>query len=134
MTRDEYDRYLACFNARDYRAMCGFYAPDVVLRMLGYAIVSRQGILDFYGFFHRHVRETIRITRFVSDSEFLAIEAPTRLEAIEALTAEDLKRAGFGRLVTLDKGMTVELQNMIHYDLRGGLFTEIRVGVYDPGA
>lgn len=132
MNRRDYDRYLACFNARDYDAMCAFYADDVALNMLGYAIRGARGIRDFYAFFHAHVRESIRVTRFASTDTFLAIEAPTRLEAFKALTMDDLKRAGFERLVALEVGQVVELQNMINYDLRDGKFTEIRIGVYMP--
>lgn len=132
MERRDYDRYLSCFNARDYEAMCSYYADDVALNMLGYSIQGKQGILGFYAFFHGHVRETIRVTRYASTDSFLAIEAPTRLEAFKALRREDLARAGFERLVALEAGQIVELQNMINYDLRDGKFTEIRIGVYIP--
>jgi hypothetical protein len=61
MERHRYDEYLARFNARDYRGVLEFYAPRFEVRFAGVTLRGPQHLLDFYGFLHQYLAETITI-------------------------------------------------------------------------
>jgi len=132
MHRSQYDDYLAKFNARDYEGVLGYYADDFEIVFAGYRLRGREEMLRFYGFFHRHVRESIALDAYVADANMVVIEARVRLEFVEDLTPEALRQAGFGRLVGLPKGAVVELPQFIHYHRdRAGKFTRALCAVFE---
>jgi ketosteroid isomerase-like protein len=53
MTREDYDRYVAAFNARDYDAVFDFYAEHPKMAFFGIEITSREQFMELYGFMHR---------------------------------------------------------------------------------
>jgi ketosteroid isomerase-like protein len=120
MDRATYDRYLACFTARDYDGVLAFYADDFVLEFAGYRFTTKAQVKAFYGFFHQYVDESIVVTAFLADATRVALEAVVRLEGRRALDAATLEAAGYGRLVPLAIGQVVEIPQFIHYHLRGG--------------
>ena len=66
MTREDYERYAAAFNARDYDAVFDFYAENPRMAFFGVEITTREQLRAFYTFLHTYVRETITIERFAS--------------------------------------------------------------------
>lgn len=59
MTREDYERYVRAFNARDYDTVFDFYADRPQLAFFGVEITTREQLKDFYGFLHHYVRETV---------------------------------------------------------------------------
>lgn len=131
MDRSRYQDYLAKFNARDYAGVLGYYADDFEIVFAGYRLRGREGMLRFYRFFHRYVRESIALDAYAASDGMVAIEARVRLEFLEDLTPEALKQAGFERLVGLPKGAVVELPQFIHYHLVDGKFTRALCSVLE---
>ena len=122
MTRNDYEAYLAAFNARDYDAVLEFYGPDPEIRFAGYCLRGRDAVRSFYAFFHRYVRESITYDRLIANDQMLVIEAVVRLEAIDDLTPQLLAAQGLARLFPLKAGQVIEVPQFIHYDLDQGKF------------
>ena len=80
MTREDYERYAAAFNERDYDAVFDFYADNPRLAFFGIEITTREELRAFYTFLHRFVRETITIERFASSDELAAVEGVVRMK------------------------------------------------------
>src|SRR5690606_37575141 len=94
MTREDYERYAAAFNARDYDAVFDFYAENPRMAFFGIEITTREQLRDFYTFLHAHVHETVTVERFASSEELAAVEALVRIEAFAELTREALDSRG----------------------------------------
>lgn len=120
MTREDYDRYVRAFNARDYDAVFDFYVDDPCIAFFGVEIRTRTDLKRFYGFLHRYVRETITIERFASSADLAAVEGVVRVEGIEDLDAERLAANGMPGLFPIAKGEVQEMRQYIHYHLRDG--------------
>lgn len=120
MTREDYERYAAAFNARDYDAVFDFYAESPRMAFFGIEITNRQQLRDFYGFLHQYVRETIRIEKFASSKELAAVEGIIRIEALEDLTREMLDANGMQQFLPIAKGEVQEMRQYIHYHLENG--------------
>jgi hypothetical protein len=118
MTRDDYERYAAAFNARDYDAVFDFYAENPRMAFFGIEITTREQLRAFYTFLHRFVRETIAIERFASSDELAAVEAMIRIEGIETLTRETLDANGMEQFFPVAKGEVQEMRQYIHYHLK----------------
>lgn len=120
MTREDYERYAAAFNARDYDAVFDFYAENPRMAFFGIEIASREQLRAFYTFLHRFVRETIRVERFASSAELAAVEGVIRIEGIEDLTRETLDANGMGQFFPIRAGEVQEMRQYIHYHLKEG--------------
>ena len=120
MTRDDYERYAAAFNARDYDTVFDFYAENPRMAFFGIEITTREQLRAFYTFLHRYVRETIAIERFASSDEFAAVEGLIRLEGIADLTREVLDAQGMQQFFPIRAGEVQEMRQYIHYHLRNG--------------
>ena len=120
MTREDYDRYVAAFNARDYDAVFDFYAEHPKMAFFGIEITSRDQLKDFYGFMHRYVKETVTVERFAGSDELAAVEAIVRIEATDDLTREILDARGMGQFFPIGKGEVQEMRQYIHYHLKDG--------------
>lgn len=120
MNRATYDRYLACFNARDYDGVLAFYADAFVLEFAGLRFTTRDQVKRFYAFLHAHLDESIHVTAFVSDGQLAALEGIVRIEGKVDLTAEALTAAGYPSLFPLARGQVLEIPQFIHYHLRDG--------------
>jgi hypothetical protein len=125
MTREDYERYAAAFNARDYDAVFDFYAERPKLAFFGIEIGTRQQLRDFYGFLHQYVRETIRIERFASSAELAAVEGIIRIEGIQDLTREVLDARGMQQFFPIAAGEVQEMRQFIHYHLTAGKITSV---------
>ena len=120
MTRDDYERYAAAFNARDYDTVFDFYAENPRMAFFGIEITTREQLRAFYTFLHRYVRETIAIERFASSDELAAVEGLIRLEGIADLTREVLDAQGMQQFFPIRAGEVQEMRQYIHYHLRNG--------------
>ena len=125
MNRDDYDRYVEAFNARDYDTVFDFYAPDPRLAFFGVEITTRDQLKAFSSFLHRYVRETVTVERFAGSDELAAIEAIVRVEATDDLTRETLDAQGLQQFHPIAKGEVQEMRQYIHYHLRDGKITSV---------
>jgi hypothetical protein len=120
MTRNDYDRYVAAFNARDYDAVFDFYAENPRLAFFGVEITTRDQLKDFYGFMHSYVQETVTVERFAGSDELAAVEAMVRIEATDDLTREALDARGLEQFFPIAKGEVQQMRQYIHYHLADG--------------
>lgn len=125
MTREDYDRYAAAFNARDYDAVFDFYTDDPRMEFFGIRITSREELRAFYSFLHRFVRETITVERFAASEELAAVEGVIRIEGIADLTREILDAQGMHQFAPIAAGEVQELRQYIHYHLEGGRIARV---------
>lgn len=125
MTRDDYDRYVAAFNARDYDGVFDFYVDSPDMAFFGVEIRSREDLKGFYSFLHTFVKETITVERFASSDELAAVEAIVRIEAYKDLTGDILEEKGY-QLFPIAKGEVQEMLQFIHYHLRDGKIEQVR--------
>jgi ketosteroid isomerase-like protein len=101
MTRQDYERYAAAFNARDYDAVFDFYDENPRMAFFGIEIRTREQLREFYTFLHRFVRETITVERFAASEELVAVEGTIRIEGIEDLTRETLEHGAVFALAVI---------------------------------
>jgi len=120
MTRDDYERYAAAFNARDYDAVFDFYAENPRMAFFGIEITTRQQLRDFYSFLHQYVRETVVIEKFASSEELAAVEGIVRIEGLRDLTREILDENGMQQFFPVAQGEVQEMRQYIHYHLENG--------------
>jgi hypothetical protein len=120
MTREDYERYAAAFNARDYDAVFDFYAENPRMAFFGIEITTREQLRAFYTFLHRYVRETISIERFASSDELAAVEGTIRIEGIADLTREVLDAHGMQAFFPIRAGEVQEMRQYLHYHLKNG--------------
>jgi len=125
MTRDDYERYAAAFNARDYDAVFDFYAENPRMAFFGIEITTRQQLRDFYSFLHAYVRETITVEKFASSDELAAIEGIIRIEAFRELSREVLDANGMQQFFPIALGEVQEMRQYIHYQLEGGKIAKV---------
>lgn len=125
MTREDYDRYVAAFNTRDYDAVFDFYAENPRMAFFGIEITTRDQLKAFYGFMHRYVKETVTVERFAGSDELAAVEAIVRIEATDDLTREVLDGRGMEQFFPIAKGEVQEMRQYIHYHLEGGKIASV---------
>lgn len=132
MNRADYDRYLAAFNAKDYDAVCDFYAQPMNMDFFGISIRSREDMKRFYGFLHAHVHESVRVLNFASSDTLTAVDAIVRIEAYRDLTREVLEANGCGGLHPIMAGETQELRQFIFYTIRDGKIAKVECAMLPP--
>lgn len=120
MTREDYERYAAAFNARDYDTVFDFYAERPRMAFFGIEITTRAQLKEFYGFLHQYVRETVTIERFAGSDELAAVEAIVRIEGIADLTPEILAERGMPQFFPIKTGEVQQMRQYIHYHLKDG--------------
>jgi len=133
MNRSDYDRYLTLFNARDYDGVLDHFAESFELVFAGYLFRTRDEVRRLYAFLHGYVDERVTVHSFVSDARMAALEADVRLEGLEDMTPELMKRHGLERIATLRKGEVVTIPQFIHYhfDDRGKIVRAL-CAVFEP--
>lgn len=120
MTREDYERYAAAFNARDYDTVFDFYAERPRMAFFGIEITTRAQLKEFYGFLHQYVRETVTVERFAGSDELAAVEAIVRIEGIADLTSEILAERGMPQFFPIKTGEVQQMRQYIHYHLKDG--------------
>lgn len=127
MNKEEFERYVSVFNARDYETLhASFFAPDVRLQTLGYVLDGQDAIRRFYGFFHEYINEALAVVGFHSFAEdgFFA-EIRMTLTANKAFTSEVAEANGFARLPAIPLGASYATTLFIKYRLKDGKFHRI---------
>ncbi len=120
MTREDYERYVAAFNARDYDTVFDFYAERPRMAFFGIEIATRDQLKEFYGFLHHYVKETMTVERFAGSDELAAVEGIVRVEGIKDLTPEILAERGMPEFFPIKLGEVQEMRQYIHYHLKDG--------------
>ena len=120
MTRKDYERYAAAFNAREYDTVFDFYAEKPKMAFFGIEITTRDQLKEFYGFLHQYVKETVTIERFAGSDELAAVEGSVRVEGIKDLTPEILAERGMPQFFPIKLGEVQEMRQYIHYHLKDG--------------
>lgn len=132
MNRADYDRYLAAFNAKDYDAVCDFYAQPMGMDFFGVSIRSREDMKRFYGFLHAHVHESVSVLNFASSDTLTAVDAIVRIEAYRDLTPEVLEANGCGGLFPIMAGAVQELRQFIFYTITDGKIAKVECAMLPP--
>lgn len=135
MNLEQYQRYVAAFNNRDYDTLHAFFAEDVVLETLGYEIQGKAGIRRFYDFFHDHVRETVTLRHYVAGAGIDFADVVIRFEGLKDLTPQRLALEGYPKMTPVPQGGVAEVAFFIAYHSGpDGRISRIRCAVLEPVA
>ena len=129
MLLSDYERYLACFNARDYAGVLGFWSEDFDASFAGVTLRNGADLMNFYRFFHEHVSEQITVLDFVSNERLVALRVNVRIEGLKDLTAEALAHAGYAGLYPVRAGQVIQIPELILYELESGKFKKVYCGI-----
>lgn len=121
MTKDDFHRYLTCFNNKLYDKLVPYYADDVVLELPTFTLAGPQAIVAFYQDFHAYVREFVEANYLVMDECGIAVEMYSEFECLRDYPSEK---------IPFRKGEIRRLLNFVHYDLAGEKFKNVRVARY----
>jgi hypothetical protein len=130
MTREDYERYVTAFNARDYDAVFDFYAEKPRMAFFGVEITTRDQLKEFYGFLHQFEKETVTVERFAGSDELAAVEAIVRIEGIADLTREELDARGLQQFFPIHRGDVQEMSQYIHYHLKDGKIESVGCALF----
>ena len=113
--------YASAFSNADYDRFSSYYTDDVVLELNAMPLIrGKDGIVGFYSKMFGQVRESIVPHSILADDRHVALDATSRFTAIE--DAPDFV------VGALAKGEYIEVRVFVHYELRDGLISHIRVG------
>lgn len=132
MNREAYERYCAAFNARDYDAVCDFYADDMAMTFFGVDLRSREQMKRFYGFLHAYVRESVTVLNFAASDTLTAVDAIVRVEAFRDLDRQTLDANGLAKFFPIRAGEVQEMRQFIYYTLRDGKIARVECGFPVP--
>jgi ketosteroid isomerase-like protein len=132
MNRDDYNRYLAAFNAKDYDGVADFYADPINMDFFGISLRSRQDLKDFYSFLHSYVHESVTVRNFASSDTLTAIDGIVRIEAYRDLSREILDEHGATGFYPMTAGQVFELRQFIFYTIRDGKIAQTECAMLPP--
>lgn len=131
-TREDYERYVAAFNARDW-ALETFFTDDFALETGGFLVQGKQSFRDFYAFVHSYVRETVHLIHFFPGEAAFAANVRINFFGLRDLTVEVLAKAGYAAMTPVARGASVDVEFIIVYELTpAGLIHHIKGAVYLP--
>jgi hypothetical protein len=128
----DYDRYLAAFNARQYEAVCDFYAEPMDMEFFGVRLRSRADMQRFYAFLHSYVKESVTVRNFASSSTLTAVDAIVRVEAFRDLDGETLAAQGCAGFFPVKAGEVQEMRQFIFYTLLDGRIAKVECAIAPP--
>lgn len=135
MTEQDYLRYLAAFNARDYSALETFFADDFALENAGFVVRGKPAFREFYRFFHAFCRETVTFRQFFPGRGSFVANVIIRFEGLQELSAGVLESNGYPGMTPVPRGAVVDVEFLILYELNAdGLIQHIKGAVYVPAA
>ena len=135
MIEDDYHRYIAAFNARDYAALETFFADDFVLENAGFAVRGKQAFRDFYAFFHEFCREEVEFKGFFPGDQGFVANVVIHFTGLKELSQSELDARGYPGMTPVPVGVRVPVEFYIHYKLNGdGLIQHIKGAVWVPEA
>lgn len=78
MTREDFETYIAAFNARDFAGFSRFYADNVEFNLGDRKqIIGPQGIVDFYTGVFDHISEELEIKELIVAPDGAALHSRT---------------------------------------------------------
>ena len=119
MKREAFEDYIRRFNERDTTAFEDYLSPSVRVRNGTLEFTGIQGMKDHYALVWETFRETLRVERFVSDEDTVAIQMHAHFDAL----ADD-DDSLFG---PVREGETFDFRGLIMYRLEDGKFADIKV-------
>lgn len=122
-TRADLERYIACFNAKDYAGQIAHYAPDVEYKVGTLTLSRPQDIADFYRDFHAHADEHVDLRLFTQTDDTIGAVLATRFEPFR-----DYLKHG----LDFRAGQPISIVTLAFYRLKDGQIHRIRMGRY-PG-
>lgn len=135
MTEQDYHRYIAAFNARDYATLESFFADDFVLENAGFAVRGKAAFRDFYAFFHEYCREEVEFRGFFPGEGGFVANVIIHFTGLQELSQGELDRRGYSGMTPVPVSVTVPVEFYIHYILDDdGLIHRIKGAVWVPEA
>ena len=132
MNRDAYERYLACFNSKDYDGVADFYAEPMKMDFFGVSIRSREDLTRFYTFLHSYVKESVRVLNFAASDTLTAVDGIVRIEAICDLTQDVLDANGASAFHPMEAGQILEMRQFIFYTTKAGKIVQTDCALMPP--
>lgn len=133
MTEDDYHRYIAAFNARDYATLETFFADDFVLESAGFRLVGKQAFRDFYAFFHSYCQEDVFFKGFFPRENDFVANVLIRFTGLRDLSPEVLAERNYSGMTPVPEGGEVDVEFYIHYILGDdGLIKKIKGATWMP--
>lgn len=133
MTEEDYHRYIAAFNARDYDTLETFFADDFVLESAGFRVIGKKAFRDFYAFFHSYCREEVIFKGFFPGTDEFIANVLIRFTGIRDLSPEVLAEKNYSGMTPVPKDVSVDVEFYIHYILRSdGLIRKIKGATWMP--
>lgn len=117
--RRAFAEYTRAFSNADFDAFSRFYTDDVRCELPSAVLERREGIVSFYREMFRTVRESLTLHQLVADEAGLAADVTSQFTAIED--------APNFVVAALRKGEFVRVRVFVHYTLRDGKISHIRV-------
>ena len=99
---------------------------------LGNVLSGQQAIRDFYGFFHKYVREHIDLIKYYPTEGGFWVHVAMRLDAFDDLSPEVLAANGIARMPAIPKGTVYENEMFIHYEVENDRLKLLRCAEYIP--
>jgi len=113
--------YCSAFSNADFERFSSYYTDDVVLELGSVPpLLGKDAIVGFYQKMFARVRENITPHSALADDDVIALDATARFTAV--VDAPDFV------VGALEKGEYIEVRVFVHYELRDGLISYIRVG------
>lgn len=132
MNVEQFEKYTAAFNSRDYDALLDFYSDDFVFQLSGNEIRGKAALRKLYEFYHQYVRETLTVRRFVEGDGFDMADVVIRFEGLRDLTPERLQGAGFGFMPPIAAGAAMDVNFFATYEGADGKIQRLRCAVFEP--
>jgi hypothetical protein len=119
--RQAYMEYARAFSNADFDRFSQYYTDDVVCELRsGIVLEGKEGIVNFYREMFKTVRESLTLHHLIADDAGLAADITSQFTAIED--------APHFVVAPLKKGEFVRVPVFVHYTLRDGKISHIRVG------
>lgn len=133
MTEEDYHRYIAAFNARDYGGLEQFFADDFVLENAGFRVAGKPAFRAFYAFFHEYCREEVIFKEFFPGKDGFVSNVVIRFTGLKDLSPQVLAEHGYDGMTPVPTGISVDVEFYIHYLLGAdGLIRLIKGAVWVP--
>jgi len=125
MTEEQFQSYVAAFNANDFDGFGHFYADDVVFELGGSKkIIGRENILSFYREVKAHITEVV--------TPLEVIITPTRIAMYCRTTFETFKDWPDFEIWPTMAGDTRVVETIALYELVDDRFAHIRGARFKP--
>ncbi len=119
MTREDFEQYIAAFNAGDFPGFSRFYADDVDFQLGGNKhIVGRQGIVDFYTGVKEHIDEHLTILDLIAAPDGFAMHNRTVFKTVKDWPDFEIWPTKAGDVRTIE--------SIVFYKHNGTRFTHIK--------